>query len=599
MKDKHSWLLFRGFKKDENGKIRFLTLGLSGRLSSVGRRSKVLRALSRVEESMAYSSAKAYGTVLLVWGLLSILIQIVKSSLGFGDNSVFANLIVGAAIAALSTPLMITDKPFCLIFNETPVLDYIIFEFFRIKRMPKSNVIKTPVIYSIVTGLLLALFTIPLPTWSIAAAVAILVFLYVSLISPEFAFFSTILALPSISILDFSSVIVSILIAISALSLTRKIIFGKRTLFFEQYDAIISLLIAIVLMNAIFPLSLDSVGAALITAITLLAYFCASNIITNRRLAECALYAISLSSLPVSIIAILQFIVKIGREGAEFLQLGISSTLNGSGAFCAYISAAVITSFTISYNKRKRNHGFVYFAVGLLGIIALALAARIDAVIILAIAGIILSLALKSKKKLILTIVVYILAHVPLLLPEGLLNLISAINPNVYGNITEWRGVARVVVEDILRHPLFGIVNGEDTFFSVSEGIFGKGYANAGVLIVQLAAELGILFVIALALLLIVRLRHVTVYSTYTSLTKLDEISLPVNTSVFVMITLGAFSHTFSDTAAVVLFFTILGIGSALLRISRSDYDAKYVYDDSETNVKSYIDVEISKSSRK
>ena len=425
----------------------FISHRLSGKLSSVSKRSKVLKALSKIEESMAYSSARAYGTVLLVWGLFSILIQLIKSALGFAEDTVFVNLAVGAAIAVLSTPLMITDKPFCLIFNDTPALDYIIFEFFRIKRMPKQDTVATPPAYSLIAGLFLALLTIPLPTWSVAVAVAVLIFLYVSLLSPEFSFFSTLLVLPSISILDFSFLVVSILIAISTLSLARKIFFGKRTLFFEQYDVIITLLIAIVLVNALFPISMRSIGSAIATSIMLLAYFCARNIVTNRRLAECALYAISLSSLPISIIAILQFIVKIGRDGAEFLQLGISSTLNSSGAFCAYISATVIASFAISYNKRKKQHGLVYFTIGLFGIIALALAARMDAIIILIVAGLLLSLAIENKKVLFLTIFIYILAHIPLFLPENALVFLSDASPYVYEHLIEWRGVARVIID--------------------------------------------------------------------------------------------------------------------------------------------------------
>jgi hypothetical protein len=81
-----------------------------------------------------------------------------------------------------------------------------------------------------------------------------------------------------------------------------------------------------------------------------------------------------------------------------------------------------------------------------------------------------------------------------------------------------------------------------------------------------------------LILLLIVRLRHGAVYSSYVKRSQVRRIAPMMSVCIFSLLCLGATDYIWSDFSTYYLFWCVFGIGSATLRIAKQESDDRELY---------------------
>ena len=270
-------------------KKRFFSRQLSGSLTSGVKNLsslKIVRFGRKISNKLAYTSSRAYAALALTYGMLTMLFQFASDFFGGASTDAVA-IAVGAVFSLISIPLFFFEGPLSLALQNKSVTNYVLFEFFCIKRMRSDYRERGfhPMVFVFIAACLAASSFF----WSVKAVTAIscaLILSYLSFISPEFPLFSGILVLPIIPALPRSGLILSLLATVMLLSFIRKVLFGKRTLVIEQYDVVLLLLLLTVLISGVFLGGFDSFKSSLIIVCAGFGYLVTSSILNENHVSS-------------------------------------------------------------------------------------------------------------------------------------------------------------------------------------------------------------------------------------------------------------------------------------------------------------------------
>ena len=578
--------------------IKFKEHIFSGSITAKKKRilsSAVVKFFNRLAKMISFTSTRGFGGLFLSHGLLTLIYEIADVYFdGFKASAVFP-LAFGAVLTILAIPLLVIDKPLSIALQEFAPTDYLFFEFLSIKRMHKQSADRgIPPLLMAIFGIacaacgmffdFIAVFTI------IVAAVAI----YLSFVSPEFAFFSTIIFLPVFPLLDSGRVMLACMICAAFLSFARKIIFGKRVYSAEQYDMVIASFMAIILIVGIFVRGIESFESSLWMLVFALGYPLASNLLANRRVAELAIGAMVGSSLFPTVYTIYEVAAKLATGGFFALaDYSAKATFHTSGSYATFLLVAIFASAYFVLIAKRKLAKARYVAVILIDIVMLILTRRVDAVLAL-FAGFIAFMILRRGRKAAPTAALPILIPLlPLLLPTEIYNTIFADFGMGYTKpelIELWRTSFEMLKDRLL----VGVGIGADSFSSVIAEYGQQAAENSSSLPLEIACEAGILAVAIFFVLLSIRLRHRSIYREYIAESHVTRLSCISTATVVMLIAFGMTEYIWADQMIYYLFWCIFGIGSATLRIAKREHDDRVMYYGDLTTVdSSVIDVKV------
>lgn len=567
--------------KDFVGK-RFFRREITGNVTVNGakrRKSKINSAANKISHVLSYTNVKTYGLGLLSFGLLTVLIYFAYDFLTLYFSVDIENktsLTLGVICAIISIPMLVIDGPVSTVAQQYPITDAIFFDFLCMKRMPPSEdePIHHPTL-AVLFGMLLALVGVLASTAYVLGAVLFFLYVYFSLMSPEFSLFATVLLLPYIS-LDLPEgygILVS-LIVITVISFARKLVFGKRVMNVEQYDMLIAVMLIAILVSGIFNSGTASFTHSIKYLSLSLVYVLTGNIITNRRLADRAVSAVVVSAVPPAVISVITFFAKIGAIGFEEIYYGgISSVYSSREVAAAHFTVSVILALVMA----AQSSGYAragFCALGTASFLGLVLTFDPFAYLSL-ILGAVACFAFRRGGRSCLTVLPLLLVPYALLLAFG-------------GNIQEWFGACgdgfvldsipalwKNVVSTFADNPLVGIGIGSEAF---ARWLGFTGAQNAHNLFLEVAVEAGVIALLALLAIIGVRMRHRITYRRYLRHSDINLISAASGSAVFALVSLGATVYIWQDLSVFYLFWCVFGIGSATLRIAKQENDDKVLY---------------------
>ena len=358
--------------KNSNGK-KFRVAAITGSANrvSITRTGKYMaRFFERLTKVVSYTPARTYGAILCVFGALSLALHFVKEYIGLQQDNSLSTLIISSVFALLSIPFIASDKPLSIGLQNNFVTDYVFFEFFCIRRMHKSESERgIPPIFGILFGVIMAVVGMFVPLWTVALGFGILVYLFLTFLSPEFSFFSMFLIMPYLSF-DTDGIFLAIMVAATLISYARKVASGKRVYFFEQYDFLLFVMLFCILISGIFVKGVESFVSSVVMILLGMGYVLSSSLVTNRRLADCLINAVIISSLPVSVIAIVESSVKIAKYG--FMSFtGASATFDKPHTLAIFLLVTLSLSMYFVDVKRRRAVKVIYSVFALINFAAL------------------------------------------------------------------------------------------------------------------------------------------------------------------------------------------------------------------------------------
>ena len=572
---KHPFLdLLTGYEEGTDREVkgkRFVSKAVSGR-SSHERHSKLARRvmvlLRGFVNLVSYTSTRTYGLFLGGYGLLTLLLHFALSYASPERELSMPVLLTGAIFAIVAIPFLSFDKPIAVAMQELPLTDAVFFEFFCIQRMQKkvTGRVIHPAI-GLLLGLLLALLGAFVPMWYVAIGIGVAVYLYLAVISPEFSFFFTFLVMPYLPLVDRGELILAAFVATTLLSFVRKIVEGKRIYYFEQYDFLLLVMLIIVFINGVATGGADSVLSSLVMLVLGFGgYALTGSLVANRRLADCVIKANIISSLPISVISIVQMIKSLAN--GDIADFGGSSATFASpdmlGAFLL-ISASFMLYFVFARTSKltKLTYGVYLFVT----LVAMACTLRVWLAVAL-LAGVIAYLVLKVDRATWLWLgLIAFIPYVAVLLPTPMLD--------AFGNegILSVLGFGEYADRWISTRELFV----ENMFLGVGTGDFTDAPYSANFLL-QIATEAGILVLVVFIVIFAVRLRHRSIYSPYTKDSQVSKLAQFSDVTVVALLIYGLFTSLWTAPTVYYLFWCVFGLGSAVLRISKHEFDDRVGY---------------------
>lgn len=558
---------------------------------------KRINAVTSAAKSLfAFTSARFYGLFLLAFGLSTLIINLGKEYLGNYETVALEILVVGVISAIVGIFLVVSDKPLCIFLQDFKVTDYLFFEFFCIRRTSRLDGGRgVPSWVGLVLGTAFAALSAVLPFFAVVSAIAFAVYAFVSFVSPEFSLFSTILVLPYLSLLEGHEAILAALVGVSVLSFVRKVALGKRVYHFEQYDALLGIFLLFILISGIFLKGIESFTDSLVMIVLALGYVLSGSIVANRRLADCLINALIFSSVPVSGIAIVQAVIKL-IHAPVYSFSGVSATFKSPEVLSVFLLFAFIFSLYFTNARRRKSAKIAYLIIAVYTFISLFLTlfAWAIAVALFVLVGYIL-----KGRSLAFGVFAVSLALIPqvfLLLPTDALLSLSRLpvvsSLSLEGFVRHLDCSRRILGENIFT----GIGIGETSFILELEnmGLSELGYINGAAFLVDTAIEAGVFSLITLIVIFAVRVRHSVVYLPYVKNSQLTVLSKFSALSLSAAVALGAFNCLWADKSMFFLFWCIFGVGSAVLRVSKKEYDDRIAYySDGRSAESSALDIEI------
>ena len=572
--------LVRARAKREKGKF-FFSYGFSGRLTPRLARLVSTRAFSlgrRISSEAAATSSRAYATALLIYGILTVILNLGANFFSMSP-SIFS-IVFGAVLSLSSVFLFLSEKSIGMAISESRIADFIVYEFFCIKRPNRENSSRG------FNTLLLALLAVVLsflgfllPYYLIPTLIVGIFVAYFSFISPEFPLFLSLSTLPFLPYIPRYDVVLATLSFIMALSFLRKVAFGKRTYNFELYELLVFGIIAAFLVSGIFYGGLSSFVGALTFIPIALAYSVTSNVILNRRLCDCLLGSVIFSSVPISIIAIVQFAISGASVGfTEALSIGVKAAFDNSITLSAYLTVSIIfTVFYVLEKELKRGRALLLLAL-LLQVSALVFAGSLFSVIAV-ISALVLAASAKGFTRFLPfgAILAFILPSVVVgaLSFPSLSRFSALILGEEIGAFTDRTSAA---LASVIRNPIFGIGVGE-----------GEGSVP---LLVGLAVSVGTLAALFLLAIIVMRIFHVSAFSRYLRESQFGSFAIISLAAIASLSAFGSIYFILSDDTLAYLFFTVFALGGASCRGAKeSDDELRLYYHYSKREYAATVDV--------
>lgn len=592
-----------GYRRDAEYGPRFNTLTLTGNVTKS--RSRLVRVLVDAGEALArtmsYTSTRSYGLFLLGFGFLAFVLHFLRSYVDGTALPIFA-LVAGGVMTLLGVPLTCFDLPLSMALQDFSLTDYVFFEFFCIKRMhrvdlhvdadrPGDRILVIRPFVALCLGLLLAALSVILPLWTLLLAVALLGYLFLTFTTPEFSFFLIFLAMPYLPLIERSDLILGCAVVVTFLSFVVKVALGKRVYYLERYDLLLGVFLLFFLISGVFVKGVESFGASLVVILFALGYVLTSSLVSNRRLAHCAINAVVISAIPVSVIAIVEAAGIISKNGYAGFG-GVSATFASPSSLAVYLIVVAVFSLYLAKVRRRTAAKLLYAIVFILVFFALLTTAETWAFIAGFFGVIAYGAASVRRVGSIIAGVVSLLPYALLAFGERTLSLLDKIPVFDAVGFTElaarWSASFRMLADNLF----VGVGVGGDSFLEELGKYSDLTYTDSGNFLLEIGCEAGIFALAAFILMILLRLVHRTVYRRYTVGSEVHHLTDFSAVTLTVLLVYGAVNYLWSDFTLNYLFWCVFGIGSAALRVAKREFDDRAAYfSDGRSSDASSVDV--------
>ena len=562
---------------------------------SITRFSKyVSRFFDKLTKVISYTHSRTYGALLCVFGVLSLVMHFVKDYVGAYDSIPLEVVMMGVALSLLSIPFFVSDKPLSVALQSNPVTDFIFFEFFCIRRMHKNDSENgASIAWGVAAGVILAVLGVIFPLWTVVLGFVGAVYLFLTFLSPEFSFFSIFLIMPYFSF-DPNGIFLAALVAVTLLSYARKVALGKRVYYFEQYDLGLLLMLFCILISGIFLKGVESFVSSIVMILLGMGYVLASSLVTNRRLADCLINAVIISAIPVSVIAITESIIGIAKHGFASFD-GASATFDKPYTLAIFLMVSLSLSAYFVDVRRRRSAKALYAVTAALNLVALFFTMSFWAFAALLIGAIAFLVQKMRHASALVLFILSVFTYAILFLPGAYLAAIASNKlADVLGlsaSVERWQTSVAMLKDNLF----LGVGIGEESFVSeMSKYSSGFGYLNSANFLLEIACEAGIISLLAFILIYVIRVRHRGIYRPYVKNSSVTKISSYTTVITVVLMVYGTFNYIWADMTMYYLFWCIFGLGSAALRVAKSEFDDRAAYfKDGSAEDASSIDIAI------
>jgi O-antigen ligase len=393
---------------------------------------------------------------------------------------------------------------------------------------------------------------------------------------------------------DTEGIFLAVLVAVTLISYARKVAFGERVYFFEQYDVGLFAMLFCILISGIFVKGVESFVSSVVMILFGMGYILASSLVTNRRLADCLTNAIIISSVPVSIIAIIEAVVGIVGSGFSGFS-GSSATFDKPYTLAIFLLVA--TTFSIYFVDVRRNRAVkvLYSVITAINFLALFSTFSFWAFFALIVGAVAFLVQKMQHGSGLILLILSIFAYLLLFIPSEYRGLIYSSDLagalGLSDSMQRWELAFRMLWENLF----LGVGIGDESFLEeIAKYTSSFNYHNSGNFLLELACEAGVISLCVFIAIYLIRVRHRRIYQPYIKSSQVSKIASYTTALTVMLMVYGAFNYIWADMTMYYLFWCVFGLGSATFRVAKQEFDDRFAYfSDGSAEDSSSIDISI------
>ncbi len=550
------------------------------KISRLIENSFFVNAIPRLVDCLLRISLRDYGIMFFVMGaLISVLYPL-------NDYILFLNVtlnmfISGMTVCVLSIPMLFSAKSLSYNIYTSKLCNHLLYNFLGLNKEKMRVVAEKPrisllnVVFFIGIGLgVLSYFVFPL---KLLAIIGVLVLSYCVLRTPEIGVIAIILTLPFAPVF-----VIQLCVAYVFICYVIKCIVGKRTFKFEYFDLwVVLMLVTVFVRGSISQDPLASVGESLSNVILILSYFMVTNLIRSKEWFRRCLISLVATGIIASVLAIIQLIIgRISLNVPELNKLftygqSATSSFGNPEAFAHFLIA--IIPFTIVHFISERNNAkkLIGLILGATLIVTLCFTHSLSGIVGLVFATLLLLIIFNRNFVYLALITVAVCPILYFTLPENALNQLLSMKMLEGLSLTGFVEKTREGFQMFMSHIL-GIGSGEGVFNTTFDSI--NGYFDN--MLIQSLIEYGIVGFIMLVLFGIMLIRL-----TFSYCVKAKNQYRKINCcagfcSVSGLVAAGMITYTWHDKRIYLLFWLLVALSFAYMRIEKQDEEPKGIFKD-------------------
>ena len=574
---------------------KFFLRSISGSMGTKMRFKRVDKFFSNVSSYFSYAPTRNYGVFFLILGLMSLLIEFVKIYFHITPSISTFTLVCSIVMSLIAIPLLFVKAPLCVAATHYTLTDYIFFDFFCLPRMHNNAVNRViPQNALIIIAIMLALLSMFVPLMYIVGFLAAVIYVSLTFTSPEFSFFMAFLVMPYMPFISNHELFLSAIVLLTLISYIRKVIIGKRVYHFEQYDALLYLMLSFVLITGIFIKGVESFYNSLNMILLATGYIFASSLISNRRLADCVINAVIVSGVPVSVYALVQFVISAIKDPTLSFG-GVSAAFDSPSILAVFLLVCCLFSMYFVLERRHRGAKALYFVFLIVNLLALCATFRVGAIVSVTLSLMVLGILNWHHGQGFLLSVIGALPYALILLPKSVFEFLSGLPMLDRLGLPSYHEMWSTGLKMFFSNAFTGIGIGIDSFVE-EVGKYEPSFLFTDVsnFLLEFATEAGAFALLVLINMFFVRIVHRRTYRQFTRNSSVDRITRFSSATIMCLIIYGAVNYIWKDMVMYYLFWCVFGIGSATLRIARREVDDRIAYySDGRSSNASAIDVNL------
>lgn len=537
--------------------------------------SPPMRLLRLLASAFVQTSPRAYATYFLGFGGVIILAFLGEFFKLYTLSVSIYHMIAGFVLCLLSVPLCVAGEPLCIVTQRNRFFSFLLYDFFGLRRSAGiRNGAKIPALLLLFLGLLSGVIGAFFSPFLVLFVLFALLFAGLVTYSPEFGLIFLVLVLPFLGLTGHAGAYAAAISLLCVLSYIQKVLVGKRVFEFRPLDLLVLLFAVFYLFGGVFTGGgLPSFFTALIGFFAILIYFVAENLLTNELAVRRFLSVFMLSAFFVAAIGVLDVVnaavepAWLDRAVFASIERRITSVFGNPNILSAYLLLALPFAIVRLFSSRGFFEGLWRFLVTASLLSALVLTFSRGAWIALGAVLLFSLLFCARRSRLFVFLVTVTLPVLGIALPQSVLSRFYSIGLRADTSILHRRMIWRGSLSMLRDFGFGGVGVGEEAFTR-----FYSLYAVAGAesaphthsLYLQLFAELGIFGILIFLGVLIIFFQ-----SSYTHMYKTPKypemgIGIAAIAAVLAVLINGLFDHVFYDRRILLLFFLVMGLGSAL-----------------------------------
>ena len=554
-------------------------------LSKYFESSYILNKLSDISSSIVAVPLRTLGNSLFSFGIYVVIIYLLRLFLPVVSAVDISYAMIGIIVCIIAIPMLLSKDNIANAIGKSAILGIIFREALGYREetfRQRTNMSKVMSGLMIFGGIILGILTLAVhPLW-IVVAVAALIGVSIVFTSPEIGVIFALFIIPFLSFFEHSASVLGLLVLLISVSLLVKLIRGKRILRFEIIDlSIVFFGIIIFFSGAISAGGIDSFKETVLTCGLILGYFLVVNLVRTEIWIKRCIGSLVISGTIVSTIGIVQYILgvvsnKAWLDTSYFFDIKgrVVSLFDNPNILAVYL--VMILPFALymliqASKGRAKLLGTISVASIILCIVLTwSRGAWVAAIICIAV-----FLLIYSRKTLRYVFCGCIFVpFLPFLLPQSVIRRFTSIgdlsDSSTMYRVYTWKGSLRVIGDYLFS----GIGYGTNAFQTIY-----PQYAYAGIesaehshsLFLQILIGTGIagIIVFAIFVFLFTQMSLENIKNTNNRVRRL--ITIAALCAVLSAIIFGLFDYTWYNYRILFLFWTIVAIGCACVRVGNDE----------------------------